>query len=204
MGAVLDPRAPLDQHGHAPVGGRGRLLHGVRDPGPRGGREAHPIDDEVHRLRLIEGERLGVEAVLLSVHHDPHEPGGSPAGHEGPQPVSERLPSGPQVDRVAVHRGEDPPLGLPVQLPRRLEDLTGHLARIRGAQGLAVVGAASLARASVEDPQLVMNLGGRGHRRAGVPPHRGGLHCDGGAEPLDALDRRLVLGTEELTRVGGE
>ena len=142
--------------------------------------------------------------MLFPVEHHPHEPGRGPAGHEGPEAIPKRLRAGVQLDRVPEHGSEDPPLGRPLQLPHGLEDLTRDLPRIRGTQRLPVLRTPGLAGAGIEDPQLIVDLRRGGHRGARVPAHRGGFYGHGGPEALDAIHRRLVLGSKELARVGGE
>ena len=203
-GAVLEPRPALDQHGDPPVGSRGRLLHRVRDPGAGGGREGDSIDDEINLHGLLEGQGLVIESALLPVDHDPDEAGGGPAGDQRGQAVGQGLLLGGRAAPMAVDGSEDPALRLAAHLLAGLEDLACHLRRVGGLEDLAVVRAPRSTSPREEDAQLVVDLRGGRDRGARVPANRARLHGDRGAEARDGLDGWLVLGAEELARVGGQ
>ena len=88
---------------------------------------------------------------------------------------------------------------LPIGQGQRLIDHLAHGLRI---QRLAVIRAARLADASKQQPQVVVDLGDRAHRGAGVVGSGLLLDGDGGRQPLDVVHVRLLHHRQELPRIG--
>ena len=104
------------------------------------------------------------------------------------------------------------PLATPHQRSQQHEALAGrpgqdrvdHLAHRLRLEHDVVFEAAGIADPCEQQPQVVMNLGYGADRRAGVAGTGALLDGDGGREPLDVIDIRLVHHREELARVGGQ
>ena len=61
-----------------------------------------------------------------------------------------------------------------------------------------------LADIGEEEPQVVVNLSGRGDDRAWVAARTALLDRDGGGKPFDEIDLRLLELIQELPRIGRE
>jgi len=87
---------------------------------------------------------------------------------------------------------------------RQGHDVVHHLAHGLGLQGGAVLGAAGFPDAGVQQPQIIVDLGDRAHRGAGVVG--GGFLFDGNgrAQALDQVHVRFLHQRQELPGVGRE
>ena len=149
------------------------------------------VDDDVDGVLdlLLQGRRLG-ERDRLAVHARTAVPLGPQLGEE--------------IDELALarpdDRREDLESGALRQLEQAVDDLLGALPRDR----LAADGAVRAPDPREEEAQVVVHLGDRADRRAGVAVRR--LLVDGHrrGEPLDEVDIRLVHLPEELPGIGGE
>ena len=83
----------------------------------------------------------------------------------------------------------------------KLQDALHDLLRALPPHGLAALGAVRHAHVAVEEAQIVVDLGDRGHDRAGIAAGRALFDGNRRGQPLDALDVRLLHLVEELTRV---
>ena len=189
-GRVLGGQVDEVEH-HQSAGQAEGGLHRVGEPALGGRLDREPVDDHLDRvlLLLVELGRL-VEGVGLAVHPRPGEALG--------------LELAEQVDVLALaaadHRREHLEPGAVLEGEDPVDDLLRGLPGDRRAAGRAV----RAARTRVEQPQVVVDLGDRADRGAGVL--RGGLLVDrdGRREALDEVDVGLVHLPEELARVGGQ
>src|SRR5205823_6626070 len=81
-----------------------------------------------------------------------------------------------------------------------IDDVTGGLGNDRNA-GFGTMGLADIGE---EEPQVVVNLSGRGDDRAWVAARTALLNRDGGGKPFDEIDLRLLELIQELARIGRE
>ena len=187
LGAVLADDADLGDAVGEPQGGLHRLGQALADVvAPH-----QPVDDDLDGVLLVAGQV--VRAPFGQLDHLAVDPG--PGEPLLGQVVEQRL-----VLALAAphHRGEHleaRPLG---QVEDAVHDLLGGLA----GHGAPAVGAVGMADPGVEQPEVVVDLGDRPHRRPRVAP--GGLLVDrdGRRQPLDEVDVGLVHLPEELPGVG--
>ena len=140
-------------------------------------------------LLLVEGGDL-LDGIRGAVHAHAHESGAADVG--------ERLFVAPLA--ALDHGCVDDELRAGWELQDRLDDLLGALA----ADGLAAVRAVGHAHGAVEKTQVVVDLRDGGDDGARIAAGGALLDGDGGGQPLDSLDVRLLHLVEELPRVGGE
>jgi hypothetical protein len=114
------------------------------------------------------------------------------------------LQVGEQVDVLALaaadHRREDLEAGALLELEDAVDDLRGLLA----GDDPAALRAVRRAGAGVQQPEVVVDLGDRADRRAGVAGGRLLVDRDRRRQALDEVDVRLVHLPEELPGVRGE
>jgi hypothetical protein len=140
---------------HEAAGEVERRLDGVGQPALGGPLDREPIDDDLDGvfLLLVERRRL-VERVDLAVDPGPREP------------LRLELPE--QLDVLALaapdHRRQDLEARALVEGENLVDDLLGRLALDRGAAGRTV----GVADPGVEEAEVVVDLGDRADRRAGV------------------------------------
>ena len=101
---------------------------------------------------------------------------------------------------VLDHRRQDEKAGALVPLQDEVHHLLNGLPR----EGPPALGAVGLAHPGIQQPQVVVDLGDRAHRRPGIV--RTGLLVDGDGrrEALDLVDVRLLKLPQKLPRIGGE
>jgi len=182
---VVDPEQAV-----APEQGE---LDALGDPGPLLGPDHHPVHHQVDVVLLVAGESE-LEGLLDAVEDPVHPHPGVPLLHEL---LEEGLVLPLSPPDQGGHEDRPGPLG-PLHEP--VGDLAG-----RGALDLSAAGrAVGLAGPGEEEPQVVVDLGNRAHRRAGVVGGRLLVDRDRRGEPLDPLDVGLVHHPQELAGVGGE
>jgi maleylpyruvate isomerase len=180
---------------HQPAGQQERGLHRIGEPPLRGLLDREPVDDDLDRvlLLLLELRPVGehrVKAVGVAVDAHPRE--------------ALRLQLPEQLDVLALaaadHRGQDLEAAPLLQRQDLVDDLLRRLPLDRRPTGRAVRPAGP----GVEQAEVVVDLGDRADRRAGVL--RGGLLVDRhrGREALDEVDVGLVHLAEELAGVRRE
>src|SRR5438874_6504356 len=81
-----------------------------------------------------------------------------------------------------------------------IDDVTGGLGNDRNAG----FGTMRLADIGEEEPQVIVNLSGRGDDRAWVAARAALLNGDGGGKPFDEIDLWLLELIQELARIGRE
>ena len=157
-----------------------------------------PVDDDLDRVLLVPGQPLPTLCVPSRAAHarqlvhlavDPR-PGEALTGELGEQPLVLALPA-PHDRRQHLEPGA---LG---ELEHPVDDL---LRRLPG-DDLPAVRAVRHADPGVQEPQVVVDLGDRAHRRPGVPRRRLLVDRDRGREALDEVDVGLVHLAEELPGV---
>ena len=156
-----------------------RRLEGVGEPALDALALHEAVDDDLDRVLLVAGEvdLLG-ELVQLAV--DPG-PGEALGGEVGEQRLVGAL-AAPHDRRQHLEAGA---LG-------QLEDAVDDLLRGLADDDRAVVGAVRHADAGVQQPQVVVDLGDRADRRAGVARGRLLVDRDGRRQALDEVDVGLV------------
>ena len=162
-------------------------LQRVGEPAPLRIPQPHPVDEH-ERPR----GRRGVLAVLARLHHAlaHQQPAVTPLAQGGPLVLAER-PRGSEG-----HQGARP-RGLRQQaLGRGRRRLAAHRAAAAVAGGPA--------RAREQQPQVVVDLRGRGHRRSRAAGERALPDGDRRADPVHLVDSRLLHPLEELPGVGGQ
>ncbi len=171
-----------------------RGLHRVGQPPP--GRLLHvqPVDDDLDVVLLVLLQRRQV------------------ARHRGLQPDHGAVHPGPRVAldlelaqqlgvlalAAADHRREHLEPGTLLQLQHPVDDLLRALPR----DGPPALRAVRLAHPGVQQPQVVVDLGDRAHRRARVPAGRLLVDRHRGRQPVDEVHVGLVHLAQELPRVG--
>ena len=156
-----------------------------------GGRDDHAVDHDVDRVALGLGERDGiVQGAHLAVHADAHK-----AGLAG---VAEGL--GVLALAVLDHGREHHQPGLGGEG----QDAVHHLLDRLAADGLAADRAMGAPGAGEEEPQVVIHLGDRADRRAGIAAAALLVDRDSGGEALDVVDVGLLHLAQELPSVRGE
>ncbi len=186
---VLRPVDEVDRH--HPGGQPERGLHRVGQPLLDGRLHGQPIDDDVDRVLLLLVERgRGGELVHLAVHPDAAEP------------LPGQLPE--EVDVLALAAAHHRRQHLEAGALRQGEQPVDDLLRALPADRLAAFGAVRVTDPGVEQPQVVVDLGDRAHRRTRVAAGRLLVDRDRRREPLDEVDIRLVHLAQELPGVGGQ
>ncbi len=148
------------------------------------------VDDDLDGVHLVAGQvDLGPLRQLEGHAVDP-DPGEALLG----QVVEQRAVLALAAAHDRGHHLEPGPLG---QLEDPVDDLLGGLARHRAAAG----GAMGVTDAGVEEPQVVVDLGDRPHRRARVARGRLLVDGDGRREALDEVDVGLVHLAQELAGI---
>ena len=153
--------------------------------------DGEPVDDDLDGvlLLLVQRGRVG-QRVSVAV-----DPGAREALG---------LELAEQVDVLALaaadHRRQHLEAGALLESEHPVDDLLGRLARDRRAADRAV----RAAGAGVEQPEVVVDLGDRADRRAGVLRGRLLVDRDRGRQALDEVDVGLVHLAEELAGVGRE
>ena len=184
----------VDHHhlGH-PFGQRQRRLQRLGQPAADVVPPDQPVDHHLDGVLLVAGQvELGPVGQL----------DGGPV-HPGPgEPLLGQVVEQGAVLALAApdHRGQHQEPGPLVHGQDPVHDLLGALAGHRP----AAVRAVGLADPGVEQPEVVVDLGHRAHRRAGVAGRRLLVDGDGRRQPLDEVDVRLVHLAEELAGVGGQ
>ena len=160
---------------------------------PRPCRAAHdgPVDHDLD-LVLATVAQLGgiVQADRLAVDPDPSKA-------RGPQIVPERLIT---LAVAPFERRHDEDLGTLGQVKDFFDDLVGGL----GADRHTALGAERMPQPGKQDPQVVVDLGDRSHRRARALAGRFLLDADRRREPGDPLDLGLLQRSQELPGIARE
>ncbi len=187
-GRVGGLRLVLARDEHEPLGLLESVLHRLGKPGAVGGFE--PVDDDLDVLLLVPVEvDLLVGPDDLPVDPDP----GIAFLVEVLEELLVRpflLPDDGREDRDLTR----------IFCCDLVPDLVGGLGR----DGDVVVGAVGRPDAGVEETEVVVDLGDGPDRAAGIFGGRLLLDGDGGREPLDGVNVRLVHDAQELAGVGGE
>ena len=195
----------------------------------KAGREDHVVAVTIHRREngAAVGERQrGLEGLGEGAEPDPHGPGNDPPPPRSNVSASDRVRSArPAPHRRPIDTSTDESLGFqsienPYVLTLAVADKGGeqhealaerprhdridHLGDGLGFEHDPVLGAARLADAGKEQPQVVMNLGDGPDRGAWIV--RRGLLLDRyrGRQYLDMLDVGLLHHREELARIRRE
>ena len=180
------------QLGH-PVGQLQGGLQRVGEPAVDALAHDQAVDDDLDRVLLVAGQALGALQELVDVDDLAVDPG----AHEAlpGEVLEQRL----VLALAAAHdrRQHLEPSALGEQ-EHAIDDLLRRLAAEPGAVLRAVLDA----DAGVQQPEVVVDLGDRADRRAGVAAGRLLVDRDGRRQPLDDVDVGLVHLPEELAGVG--
>ncbi len=194
------PRLPaaVDHH-HAlplPLGEGG--ADGVGEPLPALRVDLQPVHHDLYRRlrREIVPQPAGVGRVGL-VQHQRVVAGQDPDEAHLPEVLHHPLVAGPGAQRER-ERDDDPGPRL-----QREHGVRGALHRVRP-DLLAALGAVRAAGPGPEEPEVVVDLGGRAHGRPAGLGRVLLLDGDRRRDPLDRVDRRLLHPLQELLGVGGE
>ena len=167
-------------------------LQAVREPGGDAGSDLEPVDDHFDGVLLLlvqVGEAVG------EVQHLAVDPGADVAAlHEVGQELAVLALARPHHRRQELDPG--------ALLER--QDLVRHLLDGLAGDGQAAGHAHRLAHPGIEQAQVVVDLGHRGHGGAGVLA--GGLLLDGNGrgQAVDAVHVRLLHLVQELPGIGAE
>ena len=167
-------------------------LQAVRQSGRDRGAHLQAVDHHLQGVLLL---LVQVRDALREVEHLAIDPGPDVAAlHEVlEQPLVLALPA-------AHHRRQD----LQPSALGSGEDLVGHFLDGLAGDGPTAGHTGGLPRPGVQQPQVIVDLGHRGHRGTGVLAGGLLLDGDGRGEPLDAVHVRLFHLIEELAGVGRE
>ena len=199
--AAVDAGVPLreqpllgarpDVHADQTIGDAQRGLDRLRDTPAHGCLGGQAVDDDVDVvLRVLRERDLLGEVADLSV---------DARAHETLAAVVLELLAVLALP-ISHHRREDLDAGALCQR----EDPIGHLLHGLARDGTVAPVAVGLSDPGVEEPQVVVDLGGGSDRGARVLAHGLLLDRDGGRQTLDGVDVGLGHLLEKLARVGGE
>jgi hypothetical protein len=184
-------RARTDVHADQTIGDAQRSLDRFRDAPANRGLGGQAVDDDVDVvLRVLREQDLLGEVADLAV---------DARAHETLAAVVLELLAVLALP-IAHHRRED----LDGCTRRQREDPIGHLLHGLARDGTVAPVAVGLSDPGVEEPQVVVDLGGGSDRGARVLAHGLLLDRDGGRQALDGVDVGLGHLLEKLARVGGE